>query len=451
MNEEVTSDSQVLEDQSIENAPSKEEEALRKLQQEELKSLNESPVRYRFSHIEDDPLVGSIHFFELQLEAGPVFSLFNERLAQQSAQSKIKGFRPGKAPKTLIMKTQGQQLLSESLADYKDFYFRKIIEVEDTICLEYRQIHNDIIKNDEGEISHFIVQFQVILPPKLKRVDYVGLELREPLLPDQNEVLKTVLHQLRFKKIEPESASGEDVIKADDIVKINFSFKDKVELSEGDESGWSAPDIAQFPVGLISSSNFPQSLHDSLIGKKIGESFEVSDEKSNKRYRGEILSFDKVTLPEWSDELACNFGTDDQLPRDATSYEDLKNMLHEEIVKQQERERKEALHKESLDILEKKYPFEIPRWLKRNAIVDMFKGRRDPWISKIVNNNGPTELGYNLFGEQAARLNREYMFFANIARNESFPKEEFSEEEGETLRERALAFIVANATIISAS
>ena len=230
----------------------------------------------------------------------------------------VPGFRKGKAPRKLIEKTYGEGVFYEEAVDalLPDAYEAAVKEMGiDPVDMPKIDIA------DIGKDKDLVIKGSVTVKPEVKLGDYKGLKLEEIAntvsAKDVNEELAR-----RQERNARQVAIEDRAVKKDDIANINFEgFVDGVAFPGGKGENYDL---------VIGSGSFIPGFEDQIIGKKIGEEFDVEvtfpEDYHSEDLKGKAATFKtKVNsimvkeLPALDDEFAkdvSEFDTLDELKAD---------------------------------------------------------------------------------------------------------------------------------------
>ena len=230
----------------------------------------------------------------------------------------VPGFRKGKAPRKLIEKTYGEGVFYEEAVDalLPDAYEAAVKEMGiDPVDMPKIDIA------DIGKDKDLVIKGSVTVKPEVKLGDYKGLKLEEIAntvsAKDVNEELAR-----RQERNARQVAIEDRAVKKDDIANINFEgFVDGVAFPGGKGENYDL---------VIGSGSFIPGFEDQIIGKKIGEEFDVEvtfpEDYHSEDLKGKAATFKTKLnsimvkeLPALDDEFAkdvSEFDTLDELKAD---------------------------------------------------------------------------------------------------------------------------------------
>ncbi|MCP2519020.1 trigger factor [SCandidatus Aminicenantes bacterium Aminicenantia_JdfR_composite] len=334
---------------------------------------------------------------------------------------KIKGFRPGKAPKDLI-----ERLYKEEIKN--DLINELIPEIINEVFKEKKinPLNSPVVKEinyEHGKPLTFSVLFEIL--PDFDVENYKGIEVEKKKVDVKNKEIDNYLKSLqeRFAEFVP---SKRKIVEKGDYVIIEIKGK---YLNENKEL---SPEKLTVIAGH--SSNEPV-LNENLIGMKINEekSFIINfpnnynDSKlagKKVEYHIKVLSIKERKLPEVNDDFAKSVG-------EYNNLNELKKDIKEKIKEEKERIQREEMVEKILEKISKKTNFEVPKTLVDAQIMAMV--RREEF--NRLNEDQRKELFAKLKPEAEKRV-KHYLILRKIAKKENIEvKEEEIEEEIKKLAE----------------
>ena len=256
--------------------------------------------------------------FTITISADKFSNAVDEVFKKNVKKITVPGFRKGKAPRKLIEKTYGEGVFYEEAVDalLPDAYEAAIKEMGiDPVDMPKVEVA------DIGKDKDLVIKGSVTVKPEVKLGDYKGLKLEEIV----NTVsAKDVSEELarRQERNARQVAIEDRAVKKDDIANINFEgFVDGVAFPGGKGENYDL---------VIGSNSFIPGFEDQIIGKKIGDEFDVNvtfpEDYHSEELKGKAATFKtKVNsimvkeLPALDDEFAkdvSEFDTLDELKAD---------------------------------------------------------------------------------------------------------------------------------------
>ena len=230
------------------------------------------------------------------------------RITEMGRTMRLKGFRPGKVPTTVIKQRFGSQVRGEVLSDLIGSTLREAVEQE-----KLQPIANPAINTtgqpENGEIA-YTATFEIM--PEFPAVDVAALEIGRPVAvvadADIDKMLETLRQQRRsFDAVDRASAEGDFVMFEYAAEAGDYRFP-----SEGLERAGS----------VIGSGTLFKALDEALVGRKADESFDAeiafpedfrNDQLAGKtaKVNFKIIKVQEPKLPEIDAEFAKLFGIED--------------------------------------------------------------------------------------------------------------------------------------------
>ena len=276
----------------------------------------------------------------------------------------VPGFRKGKAPRSIIERMYGKGVFYEDAVNeiIPEVYPEVIKEVKETIV---SRPEFDIVSIDENGL---VLSATFFTKPEVKIENYFGLEINRPVFDvdddDIAEELKRVQQRnSRMVDIDDRAAENED------LVNIDFEgFVDGAAFEGGKAEGH------QLKLG---SGQFIPGFEEQIIGKKIGEEFDVNV-KFPEDYHAENLAGKDATfkcklngikfqeLPALDDDFAKDVSEFDTLDEYKA---DIKKNLEEDNKKHSDGHVDDAI----LNALIEKVEADIPECMFENETENMVR------------------------------------------------------------------------------
>jgi trigger factor len=293
----------------------------------------------------------SIPWNEVEKEAGRVVNALRRQV-------RVPGFRPGKAPDTVIRARYHDEIRKEVVEQLVPKYFWDEAKQQDLSPVGSPNLHD--VHFHEGESLHFKAEFDVL--PDFELSDYHRLEVpfTEPEVHD--EEVEKELEQIReqhasFRNVDPRPLADGDIA--------------VVSLKSGDVEG--APTIDQdettFTIG--EAGTLPE-FNENLGGKSPGDEldFEVTypEDFGNEKLAGKTIPFHAVVkgirqkeLPELNDDFAADVG-------DFRSLEELRTRLREVLAHNRRHSATETAKDKLVNQLVERHEFAVPESLVERQV-----------------------------------------------------------------------------------
>lgn len=342
--------------------------------------------------------------------------------------AKIKGFRPGKAPRQVLELHYGDQVKGETISNLVTKHYTEAVEKNNIEVVTQPVIDQQGITEGKNFLFTATVEIQPVLDPQ----NYTGLDLEREKLSVTKAVIDDRLTQIRQMYATLEDVTDDRPLAEGDFALIDFA---------GTLDGEARKDLAAQDYTLqTGSQSFVPGFEDQLIGMKKGESKEITvtfpETYSAKDIAGKEVSF-SVTLKHIREKILPEL--DEEFVRNFEKYESLKDLRDD--VKRSLEEEEEARIKAELrdmivDRLLENNEFEVPSaWVERQ-IYNMMLDARQRMVQNGMPDDKAAELSYNLrdrFKDQATKMVKASFILDKIAEKESIEVKE--EEIEEKLRE----------------
>lgn len=230
------------------------------------------------------------------------------RIAEMGRTVRLKGFRPGKVPTTVIKQRFGDQVRGEVLSDLIGSTLREAVDQE-----KLQPIANPAINTtgqpENGEIA-YTATFEIM--PEFPVIDVSDLEINRSVAvvtdADIDKMLETLRQQRRsFDEVERASAEGDFVMFEYSAQAGDYRFP-----AEGLERAGS----------VLGSGNLFKALDDALLNHTADDSFDTEiafpEDFRNEELAGKtakvslkIIKVQEPKLPEIDGEFAKLFGIED--------------------------------------------------------------------------------------------------------------------------------------------
>ncbi|VAW37120.1 Cell division trigger factor [hydrothermal vent metagenome] len=244
----------------------------------------------------------------VSIPAEDINSKVSEKLKKLGTQVKIKGFRPGKIPKNILVQRYGKHARQEVLGDLMNSTIQKAIKDNKLSVAEAPEVIE--IKNlDDGGCS-FIAKLEIM--PEIPEIDYskvvVKTEVSEVSDTDVDEMIKKLQKQKQeWKDSKAKIANG-------DLVTIEYS------CTQDNKTIYPLSGTEKMGI-VLGESGVPDELVDAIIDMKVKESktleisfpkvfnvAEMADKKLD--FAFSIVDHKKGKLPAVDEDFIKSFGID---------------------------------------------------------------------------------------------------------------------------------------------
>jgi trigger factor len=297
----------------------------------------------------------------VEIDAEEVTKNIDKAYNQLSKKAKVKGFRPGKAPRKILEQYYGKQVVNDVKSDLIRESFPKVLEETKLFPLGEPSIEDELINPDN--IFRYAIFMEV--KPKFEIKNYMGISVDKEVLNISEETVDKSIEKIRKSHAKLISIEEDRGIIEQDRVIINYEgfWKDKpIKDIKGQE----------FMVH-VGSGNFYTEVESGIVGLKKGDEKDIEinfDENfSDNRLAGKLVNFNiviidikKEDLPELNDNFAKVLGDDFE------SLADLRQKVMEEITLQEEKRIDSELKKRLIGKVSASVNFELPQILVENEI-----------------------------------------------------------------------------------
>lgn len=334
--------------------------------------------------------------------------------------AKVKGFRPGKVPLSVLEQFYGAQMEQQVLNRLiNDSYFKALVEHKISAVAEPEIVDSSPLVKGQP----FTYEAEVEVKPELEPQGYTGLQLQKEQLLFEEKIVDERLEEMRAARGVMQ-ASSRTVAQQGDAVLIDFEgFVDGVAFDGGKAEGH---------VLELGSGSFIPGFEEQLVGMTCGSERDIAvtfpEQYGSQELAGKAATFkvrlheirEKV-LPVLDDEFARGFGLE--------SLAELRRKL-EESYRQQEQSRIDGdLRERLVAALIERNPHEVPETMVKDQLDFMYGN-----IARRMKNQGISleMMGMNeesfkaMYRETAVKQVQGTLLLEAIAR-----KEQVKVEEGE--------------------
>jgi trigger factor len=290
---------------------------------------------------------------ELEIPAEEVTKA-TEKVAKDFAKvARVPGFRPGKAPISLIKKRFADDIKGEVLQTLVPEHVEKAVAEQKLTPVSQPQV--DKLEYNEGQPVKFRASFEVL--PEFSLGNYKDLEIEMPELTITDESVASTLAEMQQRAATFAPVEGRTV-QNDDFVQVKLA---------GTPEGGGEPLNAESVLCHVGAEETMEPFNENLRGANIGDhkNFDVEypadypDAKlAGKKfhYSVDVLGIKTKKLPELNDEFAKDVS-------EATSLDELKTKIREGLEHERDHRLKELQREKVLAELVKQHDFPVPESL----------------------------------------------------------------------------------------
>lgn len=268
----------------------------------------------------------------VEVDAKAVDEAFDAVAKDFQKQAALPGFRPGKAPRDLVLKKYHAEITDEAKRKLIGDNYRKALEEKKLQVLGYPDIEE--IQFGRGQNLQFAATVETA--PEFQMPDYKGLPVRREVKSVSNEDVERALKMLAQQHTKFETVARE--LKMGDIAVVNYT---------GSCDGKPINETAPTAMGLTEKKNFWLDIEpnafiagfaEQMVGAKAGERRTinvdfpadfVTKELAGKKgvFEVEILEVKEKVLPAIDDEFAKKYDAENLEKLRAGVRVDLENEL----------------------------------------------------------------------------------------------------------------------------
>jgi trigger factor len=290
---------------------------------------------------------------ELEIPAEEV-SKASEKVAKEFAKmARVPGFRPGKAPLSLIKRRFAEDIKSEVLQNLVPETVEKAVTEQKLSPVSQPQV--DKLEFKEGEPVKFRASFDVL--PEFTLANYKSLEIEMPEMNLTDEDVTKALAEMQQRAAAFTPVEGRTV-QNDDFVQVKLN---------GTPEGGGEPLQAESVLCHVGAEETMEPFNENLRGANVGDhkDFDVNypadypDAKLAGKlfhYSVDVLGIKTKKLPEINDEFAKDVS-------DATSLDELKTKIKESLEHERDHRQKDLQREKVIGELVKLHDFPVPESL----------------------------------------------------------------------------------------
>ncbi len=301
--------------------------------------------------VEDKSSVEKI--LHIEIPRADITSEIAEAYANINKNAKIKGFRKGKVPKSVLTRMFKKDVYSEVTPKLIQKSFMEALTETKLSIIGTPKMDPPDLNEDEA----YKYDATVEIPPELSVFNTDGFKLKKNLYKITDDQINIQLKALQDKFASFESIKEKHPAQNDDIAVIDFEAFQNDKKFEGIEK---KEDFSiKIGAGVISNEFDTQ-----LIGTNIGETkeFSVSFPKNyvNKELSDQTITF-KVSLKDLKEKIIPEI--DDTFAKSLGEYENLdklKEQITENLEQGYEKRAEQELNEQIFELLISQQTFEIP-------------------------------------------------------------------------------------------
>ena len=319
----------------------------------------------------------------VEIEAQQVDATFDSITKDFQKQASLPGFRPGKAPRDMVLRKYEKDITDEVKRKLISDSYRKAVDEKKLDVVGYPDIEE--IQFGRGQTLQFAATIETA--PEFELPEYKGMAVKKEARKVTDEDVEKAIdalrqQQLNFKTVERPAQTG-------DIVVVNYT---------GTSEGKPITDIAPTATRLTEEKNFWVEMEsksfipgfaDQLLGAKAGDKRPVNvdfpadfvtPELQNKKgvYQVEVVEVKEKVLPAVDDAFAKSFG--------AESMEKLRQGVRRDLENELNYSQNKSVRNQLIRGLLERVTFELPESAvaqeTRNVVFDIVRENQKRGISR---------------------------------------------------------------------
>jgi len=270
--------------------------------------------------------------------------------------AKIRGFRPGKAPRSVLERLYKKDVNADVSSKLIQASFVEAIQETKLNVLGNPDIEPPELQNGQPYAYDAVVEIR----PELADIDFKGLELKKTRYKTSDEELENQLKMLQKNMASQQTVEEQRPVKEGDFVLIDYEgFKDGEPFAE---TGFTENFTMKIGDGQIAKD-----LDDKIIDMATGETREIEvtlpEDYFNNKLAGLTITF-KVKLNEIREEILPKI--DDKFAKKMGRHEtleELKNGIYENLQQGYDKRSEQEMNEQISQALISQQEFEIPEIL----------------------------------------------------------------------------------------
>ncbi|HEB74353.1 trigger factor [Candidatus Desulfofervidus auxilii] len=340
------------------------------------------------------------------------------RMMQKKA--KIKGFRPGKVPMSVVKSLYRNEILNQALSNLIEKTYPEALKETQLLPIKETSIQPETIR--EGKVFKYAVTIEVL--PEFELPEYKGVSVKVTPIEVTDEEVEKELNALRETHAELKKIEEQRPLKVGDYVILDFQgYMDETPLQD-----FKATDY----MVELGKKQINEDIEKKLIGASIGDKKVVKlhypKDYQNEKMAGKEIELhlfvkdakEKV-LPDLDDEFAKTIG-------DYQNLEALKKDLKERIKLRKEKIRDEYIKNYVLNSLAEKVDVELPESLVEEELKSMIERATQFTTPEVRASLDLDKLRKDLYPDAVLKVKGQLILSA-IAKKENIDVEEQEVEE----------------------
>ena len=290
--------------------------------------------------------------FDVEIDASRVTEELEKSFSAVSRNAKIKGFRPGKAPRQVIAQVFGSRIASDVAQRLVDETFPKAITEQKLQPVSAPAIEPQRVQADQP--FAYKARFEIL--PEIAEVNWEGLLAKRPKIDVTDEAIEQQIERMRREHATLEPLPEGKVADSGDVMTIDFVVKvgTKV-IPEAGTQGF------QVELG---AGRLLKEIEQAVTGKSVGDVVAVNvpmpKNHPHPKLKGKVATFD-ITVKDAKTRVLP--AADDELAKDVGDFADLgalKAHIRAELEKGQKEQSDNSVAEQLVAALVQKNEVAVP-------------------------------------------------------------------------------------------
>jgi trigger factor len=309
----------------------------------------------------------------IEISVETIEAEIQKELQEAQAKTKIPGFRPGKAPLTMIEKKFGKSIENEVVEKMVPKAYMDAVKEAGLKPMSRPNLETEM---DFKRNEPIVLTLTVDVRPVIENLNYDNIEVADVPIEIKDDEIEVIMRSLAAEKgtyemVDETAASG-------DLVTVDFTTDGGIEKKD--------------VVVKVGTGPFPKEFFDAFIGKNNGEEFSadvVFPADSPSEFAGKAVKFaltlkeiKRHTIPPIDDELAKDMGIE--------NLEALREQVKADVISMKTAEADRKKQTEILNKIVETHNFEAPEGLVKAEVARLIaeskgaglKGKTDEELEK---------------------------------------------------------------------
>ena len=350
------------------------------------------------------PVQRKVH---VELPAETVAGEFSRAYKNLGLRVRVRGFRTGKIPRTVLQGIYGDEVKGEVRSHLVEESLAEIVKDRGLQIVSRPELETNDLR--ETESFSFSAIFEV--KPQFELKDYLGISIEKPRIAVTEVQVEEALRRLQDTHARLEPVADRQVVEKGDFLTLDFEGRlDGKPFSGGN---------AQNYVLEVGAGQALAQFDEAVVGVKLGERKTVSvnypEDFPNKEIAGRVVEFSLVAheikrkvLPALDDDFAKDHG-------ECGSLEELKSRLRQRLEEEMARYQTDELKEQLLTRLLERHPFSIPQAMVDRQTRYLMERYQNQMAAQRNEQPAPMEEVRKALEERAMRQVRATLLVEKIA------------------------------------